>query len=118
MELNIEKLLDEALVASKNGEHSIVELVSEPGAGKTKKVLAWAEEKGVQVCRLSIEMYTLLQRLDADNIMSYFAMLANKDAILFLDDLEKMPENISVMIKDGNIGLGSFLFTVKAETKR
>lgn len=116
--MDIEKLLDEALEKTKAGEHPVVELVSEPGSGKTKKVLAWANEKGVEIFRLSVEMYALIEKLDTENALDYFVSLGKPTSVLFLDDVEKMPAKIYSMINHGNIGLGNFLFTVKAETKR
>ena len=116
--MEIEKLLDEALEKTKKGEHPVVELVSEPGSGKTKRVLDWANEKGIEVFRLSVEMYALMEKLDNANAMEYFASLGKDTSVLFLDDVEKMPARIYTMINRGNIGLGNFLFTVKAETKR
>ncbi|MDO4501297.1 MAG: hypothetical protein Q4B60_08540 [Erysipelotrichaceae bacterium] len=118
MELNIEKMLDEALEASKNGEHKVVSLVTEPGAGKTKKVLAWSEDKGVVLCRLSIDMYKLLEMLDKDNIVAYFAALEKDNVVLFLDDVEKMPAKVNEFLNSGKLETDKFLFTVKAETVR
>lgn len=116
--MDIEKLLDEALEKTKTGEHPVVELVSEPGSGKTKKVLAWASDRGIEVFRLSVEMYALLEKLDTENALDYFVSLGKETSVLFLDDVEKMPARIYTMINHGNIGLGNFLFTIKAETKR